>query len=137
MKVIAHDKYVAGSDVAELVGLDEVYARADYLSLHTPLTDETRGMINAAALSKMKKGAFLVNTCRGQVIVEEDVAAALKDGRLGGYAGDVFYKEPPQGSPLLSAPRTLLTPHLGASTEENLVRLGDCIVQRLARYTSK
>jgi D-3-phosphoglycerate dehydrogenase len=137
MKVIAYDKYVAKSDVAEMVGLDEVYARADYISLHTPLTDETRGMINAATLAKMKAGARLVNTCRGQVIVEEDVAAALASGKLAGYATDVYYKEPPEGSPLLTAPNVIMTPHLGASTEENLLRLGDSIESRVGKYVSK
>ncbi|MBL8966007.1 MAG: hydroxyacid dehydrogenase [Spirochaetaceae bacterium] len=137
MKVIAYDKYVDKSDAAEMTTLDRVYAESDYISLHTPLTDETKGMINAASIAKMKKGAYLVNTCRGQVIIEEDVAAALKDGKLGGYAGDVFYKEPPEGSPLLAAPRAVLTPHLGASTEENLLRLGDCIVERMKKYTNK
>jgi phosphoglycerate dehydrogenase-like enzyme len=67
----------------------------------------------------------------------DDVVAALKDGQLGGYATDVYDKEPPEGSPLLSAPRVVLTPHLGASTEENLLRLGDCIVERLQKYGKK
>jgi len=137
MRVIAYDKYVEKSDAAEMTSLEQVYAQADFISLHTPLTDETRGMINAASIAKMKKGARLINTCRGQVIVEADVAAALKDGRLAGYAADVFDKEPPEGSPLLSAPNALLTPHIGASTEENLVRLGDCIVDRVKAYAAK
>lgn len=137
MHVIAYDKYVAQSDAAEMVSLDEVYARSDYISLHTPLTDETRGMICAATIAKMKKGARIVNTCRGQVAVEQDVADALASGKLAGYATDVFHKEPPEGSPLLSAPNVLLTPHLGASTEENLLRLGDSIVDRVAKYAKK
>ncbi len=137
MKVIAYDKYVASSDVAEMVSLERVLAESDFVSLHTPLTDETKGMINAARISTMKKGAHIINTCRGQVIVEEDVAEALKSGKLGGYAGDVFYAEPPEGSPLLTAPRAVLTPHLGASTAENLLRLGDCIVERMRTYTKK
>jgi len=112
-------------------------AAADYISLHTPLTDETKGMINAASIARMKKGARIVNTCRGQVVIEADVAAALESGQLGGYAGDVFYAEPPAGSPLLTARNVLLTPHLGASTEENLVRLGDCIVERMRDYAKK
>jgi len=136
MNVIANDKYVTKSDVAEMTTLDRVLAEADYISLHVPLTDETRGMINTAAIAKMKKTARLINTCRGQVIVEADVAAALKDGRLAGYASDVFNQEPPDGSPLLTAPHTLLTPHLGASTEENLVRLGDSVVNRLKHYAA-
>jgi len=137
MKVIAYDKYVQSSDAASMVGLDELLAKSDYISLHTPLTDETRGMMNAAAFAKMKKGAYLINTCRGPVVKTDDVAAALKDGKLGGYATDVYDKEPPEGSPLLSAPRVILTPHLGASTEENLLRLGDCIVERMQKYGKK
>jgi len=137
MKVIAYDKYVAASDVAAMMSLDEVFAKADYLSLHTPLTDETRGMINKDSIAKMKNGARLVNTCRGQVIVEQDVVDALSAGKLAGYATDVFYKEPPEGSPLLSAPNIILTPHLGASTEENLLRLGDSIESRIRNYTSR
>jgi D-3-phosphoglycerate dehydrogenase len=134
MKVIAYDKYVQSSDAATMVSLDEVLAGSDFISLHTPLTDETRGMINSASIAKMKKGAYLINTCRGQVVKTEDVAAALKAGALGGFATDVYDKEPPEGSPLLSAPRVILTPHLGASTEENLLRLGDCIVERIQKY---
>ncbi|MGB4572574.1 MAG: hydroxyacid dehydrogenase [Rectinemataceae bacterium] len=135
MKVIAYDKYVAASDAAEMVSLDQVYARSDYVSIHTPLTDETRGMINAASIAKMKKGVRIVNTCRGQVVIEQDLVDGLVSGKLAGYATDVFYKEPPEGSPLLSAPNVLLTPHIGASTEENLLRLGDCIVDRVAKYS--
>ncbi len=137
MSVIAFDKYVASSDVASLVSLDEVFAKSDYISLHTPLTDETRGMINVKTIAKMKKGVYLINTCRGQVVVEQDIADALKSGAMAGYATDVYNKEPPEGSPLMSAPNVLMTPHLGASTEENLLRLGDSIVARLKKYTGK
>lgn len=137
MRVIAYDKYVEKSDAAEMMSLDKVYAQADYISLHTPLTDETRGMINANAIAKMKNGVRIINTCRGQVIVEADVAAALASGRLAGYAADVYEKEPPEGSPLMSAPHTVFTPHIGASTEENLARLGDSIVNRVQAYVAK
>ena len=85
----------------------------------------------------MKKGACLINTCRGPVVNSEDVAAALRSGALGGYATDVYDKEPPEGSPLLTAPHAILTPHLGASTEENLARLGDSIVERVRKYAKK
>jgi len=136
MRIIAYDKYVATSDVAEMVNLAKVYAESDFISLHVPLNDETRGMINSEAIGKMKKSVRIINTCRGQVIVEADVAAALIDGRLAGYATDVYNQEPPEGSPLPSAPHTILTPHLGASTEENLARLGDCIVKKVKHYTT-
>ena len=137
MDVIAFDKFVPKSDAARMVGLEELYAKSDYISLHVPLTDETKGMINAAAMAKMKKGARIVNTCRGKVVVETDVAAALKDGRLAGYASDVYYSDPPENSPLVSAPNTILSPHIGASTAENLKRLGDCIVERMKDFTGK
>ncbi len=137
MSVIAYDKYVTASDAAAMVSLDELLAKSDFISLHTPLTDETRGMINAGSIAKMKKGAYLINTCRGPVVKTEDVAAALNAGTLGGYATDVYDKEPPELSPLLTAPRAVLTPHLGASTEENLLRLGDCIVERMQKYAKK
>jgi len=138
MKTIAYDKFVAEcGDGIDMTSLDKLLAQSDFISLHVPLTPETKGMIDAKAIAKMKKGAYIVNTCRGQVVVEEDLVAALNDGRLGGYAADVFLKEPPEGSPLLTAPRVVLSPHLGASTEENLARLGDSIVARLAKYTNK
>ena len=137
MKVIAYDKYVQSSDVAEMVSLETVYKQSDYISLHTPLTDETKGMINADAIVQMKQGVFIINTCRGQVIIEEAVAKALESGKIAGYAADVFYAEPPENSPLLKAPHTIFTPHIGASTEENLARLGDCIVDRISKFVSK
>ena len=137
MKVIAYDKFVEKSDAAEMMSLDRVFAEADYISLHTPLTDETKGMINARSLAKMKKGAYLVNTCRGKVVVEEDIVAALKSGQLAGYGTDVYYSDPPENTPLAQAPHVVMTPHLGASTEENLLRLGDCIVERMKKYSGK
>jgi D-3-phosphoglycerate dehydrogenase len=137
MRIIAYDKYVEKAEGAEMVSLDALFARADYLSIHTPLTDETRGMINAAALAKMKKGAYLVNTCRGQVVIEEDIVSALESGHIAGYATDVYYKDPPENSPLVGARHAILTPHLGASTEENLIRLGDCIVERMKKYAKQ
>jgi D-3-phosphoglycerate dehydrogenase len=137
MKVIAYDKYVQSSDAATMVSLDELYAASDYISIHTPLTDETRGMIDAKAIAKMKKTAYLINTCRGPVVKTDDVAAALKAGQLGGFATDVYDKEPPENLSLASAPHVVLTPHLGASTEENLLRLGDCIVDRMQKYGKK
>ncbi len=137
MKVMAYDKYVESSDLAELTSLENLLAESDYLSLHTPLTEETRGMIDARRIGLMKKGARLINTCRGEVVVEKDVAEALKSGQLAGYATDVYSKEPPAGSPLFSAPNLLCTPHLGASTAENLLRLGEAIEKRLQAYSDK
>ncbi|HOI09684.1 MAG TPA: NAD(P)-dependent oxidoreductase, partial [Myxococcota bacterium] len=107
---------------------------ADYVSLHTPLTDQTRGLIDAAAIAKMKDGVILVNTGRGKVVVEPDLADALRSGKVRAYATDVWYSDPPDPScPLLSAPNVLMTPHIGASSKENLGRIGDVVVEILSR----
>jgi D-3-phosphoglycerate dehydrogenase len=119
-------------------GLDEVLAEADFLSLHTPLTDETKGMVNADFIGKLKDGVIIVNTGRGKCVVEEDVAAALESGKLRGYATDVWYSDPPDPScPLLKAPNVVMTPHIGASSKENLLRIGDVIVEILEEFTAR
>jgi D-3-phosphoglycerate dehydrogenase len=137
MKVVAFDPYVEQSEHAEMLPLDDVLARADYLSLHTPLTDETKGMVNASFIGKMKDGAILINTGRGKCVVEEDVAAALKSGKLAGFGNDVWYSDPPESTPLTSAPNVVLMPHVGASTAENLLRIGDVIVEILEEHSDK
>jgi D-3-phosphoglycerate dehydrogenase len=137
MRVLAYDAFVQSSDLAELKSLEEVLAESDYVSLHIPLTAETRGMIDAERIGLMKDGSRLINTCRGEVVVEEDIAAALASGKLAGYATDVYKKEPPGVSPLFSAPNLLCTPHLGASTAENLLRLGEAIEKRLQAYSQR
>ena len=138
MKVIAFDKYVDKSEHAELKGsLDELLAEADYISLHTPLTDETRGMVNKDLIAKMKDGAVIVNSSRGKVVNEQDVADALESGKLRAYATDVWYSDPPEDSPIVKAPNVVLTPHLGASTKENMGRIGDIIVEKLTAFSKK
>jgi D-3-phosphoglycerate dehydrogenase len=102
---------------AKVVSLEEVFASADFITLHVPMTPETAHMVGAARLAKMKKTACLVNTSRGGVIDEAALAAALQEGRIAGAALDVFEKEPPSG-PILTAPNTILTPHIGGQTEE-------------------
>jgi D-3-phosphoglycerate dehydrogenase len=137
MKVIAYDPYVEKSAHAEMKSLDEVLAESDYLSMHTPLTDETKGMINRDSIGKMKDGAIIVNTGRGKCVVEEDVAAALESGKLGGYGNDVWYSDPPENTPLAAAPNVVLMPHVGASTKENLLRIGDIIVEIITEFSKK
>ncbi len=126
MKVFAYDKYVKKSEYAEMKpNIFELAALADYLSLHVPLTDETRGMINNAVIGKMKEGAVLINTCRGGCIDAEDVATALHLGKLLAYATDVWPTDPPPADyPILKAPNVIMTPHIGASSRENLLRIG-------------
>jgi phosphoglycerate dehydrogenase-like enzyme len=137
MKVIAYDKYVVSSPVAELKTLDEVLAQSDYLSLHMPSTPETAKMINKDSIAKMKNGAIIINTGRGKCVVEEDVVAALESGKLGGYGNDVWYSDPPENTPLVKAPNVVLLPHVGASTKENLLRIGDIVVQILEEFSKK
>lgn len=106
------------------VSPDELFRRSDVISLHCPLNDDSRGMINAEVLEKIKPGAILINTARGALIVEEDVARALRSGRLAALGQDAFAVEPidPE-SPLLTAPHTFLTPHVGWAPHETRARL--------------
>lgn len=134
MEVIAHDPFLTSHPVATLVPLDDLLARSDYISLHTPLTDNTRGMIDGTAIGRMKDGVILVNTGRGKVVVESDLADALRSGKVRAYATDVWTSDPPPPDcPLLSAPNVLMTPHIGASSKENLGRIGDVVVEILSR----
>ncbi len=135
MNVLAHDKVVKQSDSATIVALDELLAKSDYISLNLPLTDETKSLVNAAAIAKMKKGVVIVNTGRGKCIDEAALAAALAEGKVGAYGSDVWIGDPPDfaNGPLFKAPNVYMTPHLGASSEENLLRIGDCVVDILTR----
>jgi phosphoglycerate dehydrogenase-like enzyme len=124
MRTLAWHPDVFFSDFAEIHGpIEDVLGMSDYLSMHMPLVPETRGMINKELLAKFKKGSYLINTGRGECVNEEDVVEALKFGQLGGFATDVWYSDPPVNSPLMAAPNTLFTPHIGASSEENMQRI--------------
>ncbi|MBO4459909.1 MAG: D-2-hydroxyacid dehydrogenase [Clostridiales bacterium] len=104
--------------------LEEALPKADLVTLHCPLTEETRGIINKETLSKMKDGAFLINAARGPLIAAEDVAEALRSGRLGGYAADVLEVEPQrEDDPFLTTPNTILTPHIAWAPKETRARL--------------
>jgi D-3-phosphoglycerate dehydrogenase / 2-oxoglutarate reductase len=146
MTVIGSDPFVTPEQAAargvELVELDDLLARADVVTVHVPLSRETTGLIGARAISRMKAGAIVLNVARGGILDEAAVADALRDGRLGGAGVDVYEHEPPKGSPLLEAPNTVLTPHLGASTAEAQVAVAievaeqilDVLDGRPARY---
>ena len=115
--VIPIPQDVLSSVGAKVVTLDELFGFSDYVTLHVPMTPETKHMVDAARLAGMKDGACLINTSRGGVVDEAALAAALEAGKMGGAALDVFEKEPPTG-PILKAPRTILTPHIGGQTAE-------------------
>jgi D-3-phosphoglycerate dehydrogenase len=123
MDVVIYDPYLAPERATEigsrLTTLDEVIETGDVISIHVPLTDETRGIINEATLNRMKPGTFIVNVSRGGVVNEANLATALHSGHLGGAGLDVYEEEPlAADSPLRDAPRLTMTPHLGASTVE-------------------
>jgi len=135
MTVLAYDPYLKRHEYAELLtDLDDFVSRCDYISLHMPLTDETKGIINSDLIGKMKDGVYIINTGRGKCVVEEDVADALKSGKIKGFATDVWYSDPPQSTPLTSAPNCVCTPHIGASTKENLLRIGDVIDRLIGEF---
>ncbi len=137
MRVVAFRKSGEPHPDAEVKPtLVEAVSGADYISLHTPLTPETQGMINAALIEHMKPGVILVNTGRGKCIVEADVVAALESGRIRGYATDVWTSDPPPADcPLPKAKNVIMTPHIGASSKENLLRIGVEVEQILDAFT--
>ncbi len=136
MRVVAHDHYISNHALAELIeDDDEFYSVCDFISIHLPLTAETKGMIDRNSIAKMKDGVILLNTARGKVVVEEDLAEALKSGKVRAYATDVFYSDPPDpSSPLLTAPNVVMTPHIGGSSKENLLRIGDNVIDILKKW---
>jgi D-3-phosphoglycerate dehydrogenase len=128
LAVAAHDPFLPDGDVrglgAEPLGFGALVARSDILSVHVPLTDSTRGLVDAEVLARLPAGAILVNTARGGLVDEEALAAALRSGRLRGAALDVLESEPPApGHPLAGAPNLLLTPHAAWYSEEAIVEL--------------
>jgi D-3-phosphoglycerate dehydrogenase len=129
MHVVAFDPYVSSERFKEL-GAEkaetpaDVYARADFLTLHLPKTPETRGLLNADALAQCKDGVRVINVARGELVVDEDLEAALDSGKVGGAALDVFAREPITEHPLFGYPNVVVTPHLGASTAEAQDRAG-------------
>jgi D-3-phosphoglycerate dehydrogenase len=128
LQVIAYDPYVPTARAAQLgvrlVGLDELLAEADFISVHLPKTAETSGLIGERELRLVKPGVLIVNAARGGIVDENALALALKDGRVGGAGIDVFATEPPADSPLLAFPNVVVTPHLGASTHEAQEKAG-------------
>jgi len=135
MKVIAYDPFLSSHPLAELKTLDEVLAQSDVISIHTPLTDQTKGMFNAGTIAKMKDGVIIVNTARAKVVVEQDLAEALKSGKVRAYGTDVWFSDPPAPEcPLLAAPNVFMAPHIGGSSKENLLRIGDIVVEILSKF---
>ncbi len=141
LKVLAYDPFVARDKFAscgvEESGFDELLASSDFVSVHAPLTPQTRGLLNASALAKMKPGALLINTARGPLVDENALIAALDSGRLGGAALDVLESEPPpKDSPLIGRPNVVLTPHTAFYSVEALEELQTKCATDIARVLS-
>lgn len=139
MNIVAHDPFVApqqaGDLELEVVSLDEVFARADFLTVHTPLTTETRGIVGAQAFSKMKRGVRVINCARGGLIDEAALFTAIKEGIVAGAALDVFEQEPPPTDhPLLKLDEVIATPHLGASTTEAQEGVALTVAEQMRDY---
>ncbi len=142
MKVIAFDPFVTPEAAArmrvELVSLDDLFTRADFITLHTPLTTETRGLVGRESIARMKKGVRIVNCARGGIVDEAALAEAIESGQVAGAALDVFEKEPPPADhPLLQLDRVICTPHLGASTAEAQVNVAVAIAQQVGEFLTK
>jgi D-3-phosphoglycerate dehydrogenase len=138
MKVIAYDPFLSAERAVEMgvekATLDELLARADFITLHTPLTDQTRNILSADNLAKTKKGVRIINCARGGLIDEAALKAALDSGHVAGAALDVFVQEPATASPLFGTPGFISTPHLGASTDEAQVNVAIQVAEQMADY---
>jgi D-3-phosphoglycerate dehydrogenase len=138
MRVVAYDPFLSPERALELgverVPLDELFARADFITLHTPLTDATRNIIDAAAIAKMKRGVRIINCARGGLVAEADLAAALDQGRIAGAAIDVFVDEPATQNPLFGRDTLVATPHLGAATSEAQENVALQIAEQMADF---
>ena len=136
MRVIVYDPYVSLERANELsiekVELNNLLARADFISLHVPLNDQTRGMIDQAAMAKMKPGVRIINCARGGLVIEDDLAAAIEQGHVAGAALDVFDEEPKTESPLFAMDQVIVTPHLGAAT----IEAQDMVARQVAEQMS-
>ncbi|MBI1778808.1 MAG: phosphoglycerate dehydrogenase [Proteobacteria bacterium] len=138
MKVLAYDPFLTPERADELgvekVELDQLFPRADFVTLHTPLTDATRNLVDAAAIAKMKPGVRLINCARGGLVVEADLRAALLSGHVAGAALDVFAIEPATGNPLLELEQVVATPHLGASTTEAQEKVALQVAEQMSDF---
>src|SRR5271168_353229 len=138
MRVLAYDPFISEAAAkeydVELVPLAKLIEESDFISLHTAVSAQTKNMINALSIAKMKKGVRIVNAARGELINEADLAAALKSGHVAGAALDVFAEEPPKNSPLVGLPNVICTPHVAGSTAEAQEELGNQVAVQVRDY---
>jgi D-3-phosphoglycerate dehydrogenase len=135
MKIIAYDPFISKELAAklgiEVVELNQLFAESDYITFHTPLTDETKNLISTKQISLLKKGVRIINCARGGIVNEDDLAKALQEGNIAGAALDVYQEEPPKNLALAKLENVVLTPHLGASTEEAQVNVAVEIAEQV------
>lgn len=138
MEVIGFDPHIVPEAIAilgvEAVSLEEMLSRADFISVHTPMTPDTRNILNRETIAKCKRGVRLINCARGGLIDEEALKEALESGQVAGAALDVFAKEPPTGNPLLGMPNVIFTPHLGASSIQAQENVSKAIAEQIVDY---
>ena len=138
MKVIAYDPFLSEERADKLgvekVELDALLGRADFITMHVPLTDKTKNILSREAIAKLKPGVRIVNCARGGLVDEEALAEALKDGRVAGAAFDVFAVEPATESPLFNLPNVVVTPHLGAATTEAQENVALQVAEQMSDY---
>jgi D-3-phosphoglycerate dehydrogenase len=127
MKIIAYDPFVNEKSLkisgVKLKTLDELYSLADYISIHSPLNDDTKGMINASSIKKMKDGVRIINCARGAIVNEKELSDAINSGKVKGAALDVFLKEPPEDWAIIETNNVIATPHIAASTKEAQIKI--------------
>lgn len=138
MQVVIYDPFVTPEQIEKAgytsIPLDELYAKADYITVHVPKLKDTLNLLNKDAFDKMKNGVMIINCARGGIVNEEDLYNAIKSGRVAGAALDVFEKEPPGASPLFELDRVICTPHLGASTQEAQVNVATAVAGQIIDY---
>jgi D-3-phosphoglycerate dehydrogenase / 2-oxoglutarate reductase len=138
MNIIAYDPFLS-EEKAQTMGikkgsLDDIFAESDFITIHSPMTPETRGLINASTIAKMKNGVRIINCARGGIVNEHDLYEAMKSGKVAAAALDVLEKEPPENNPLLTLENLICTPHLGASTEEAQENVALAVAEQIADY---
>lgn len=138
MNVIAYDPFLSEEKANDIgvvkVSLHDLFKRSDFITIHTPLTAETKNLINKDTLAEMKKGVIIINCARGGIVNEKDLYDALTDGKVAGAALDVFEQEPPENSPLLKFDNVITTPHLGASTKEAQENVAIAVAEQVVDY---
>jgi D-3-phosphoglycerate dehydrogenase len=142
MKVIGFDPFITAENIAKMgvepTSVEEIFTKADFITVHVPLTPDTQGLINREAFAKMKTGVRIINCARGGIVDEKDLADAIKEGKVAGAALDVYVNEPPSADhPLLKLEQVVTTPHLGASTDEAQLNVAVAVAEQMVDFLSK